>query len=68
MNTENNVISDDVVITKEDIARAIKSIAYRKAYNSRPEVQAKRKVYNQKKALVMRKAIEMLKQREGGRV
>jgi hypothetical protein len=56
-----NTHENNTGISPEDIARAIKSIAYRKAYNQRPEVQAKRKEYNRTRAERIKIAMEYIK-------
>ena len=40
--------------TEKDVARAISSLAYRKAYNARADVKAARKERNARIALAMR--------------
>lgn len=63
-NTDKLNVTDvgEVVITKEDVARIIRSIAYRTAYNNRPDVRANRKEYNRRRNERMRKVREYIKQ------
>jgi len=56
-----NVQDVDVEITREDIARAIAQLAYRKAYAQRPEVKEARKVYQQERARKIKAAMEYVK-------
>lgn len=44
-----------------DVVRAIKSIAYRKAYNQRPDVQIKRKEYNAERSRRIKMAVEYVR-------
>lgn len=48
-------------LTQEQVERVVKQIEARKLYNQRPEVKAKRKQYNAKRALVMKNVREALK-------
>ncbi len=53
---------NEIVITKEDVARMIRSIAYRSAYNARPDVKQNRKEYNRKRNEKMKAVREYIKQ------
>lgn len=61
MNDNNNVVGNSSEISKEDIVRAIRSLAYRKAYNARPDVQAKRKEYNKTRSERIKIAMDYIK-------
>lgn len=66
MKNEQNVqVNDHIVsdeISEKDIARAIHSIAYRKAYNQRADVQRKRKEYNRVRSERIAIAVKYIKQ------
>lgn len=49
-----NVPSEIAGFSAKEVARAIRSIAYRKAYNNRPDVKQARKERNQRIGLAMR--------------
>ena len=62
-------LKDDVVekltgegYTLKEVESLLNQLAYRKEYNSRPEVQAKRKLYNQKRNLKMKIMKNLLSQ------
>lgn len=61
MNNPNNDHGVDGGITQKDIARAIKSIAYRKAYNQRADVRAARKEYSVERSRRIKMAMEYIK-------
>ena len=65
MNDEHVVVSSnaqsDVEITEKDVARLLHSIAYRKAYNQREGVRARRKEYGRKRNARMRLVAEWIK-------
>lgn len=61
MNDDNVVNGNESEISKEDIVRAIRSLAYRKAYNLRPDVQRKRKEYNRTRSERIKIAMEYIK-------
>ena len=61
MNDNNTVVDTSSEISREDIVRAIKSLAYRKAYNLRPDVQQKRKEYNRTRSERIKIAMEYIK-------
>jgi hypothetical protein len=63
-----NQLRDDVIetalangFTREDVERLERQDAYRKAYNSRPEVVEKRKLYTHKRYLHMKALRALLK-------
>lgn len=56
-----NTHTQDVVFTKEEIARAIHQIAYRKAYNASPKQKQVRKERQER----VRRVMEYVKQHPG---
>jgi thermostable 8-oxoguanine DNA glycosylase len=56
-------------LSQEEITRAVKALAYRKAYAKRPDVVAARRKYNQVRQVVVRLALQAWRrQQEGGAV
>jgi len=52
----------DNTISQKEIQAAIRSIAYRKAYNARADVIAKRKLYSKTRAERIKLALVYIKQ------
>ena len=47
-------------LSEKEIQQAIRQLAYRKAYNKRPEVVEKRKVYMKKRGERIKEALKLL--------
>ena len=61
-NTHGNVQIGNEEISRKDIERAIHQIAYRKAYNNRPDVCARRKRTMKVRSERIKLAMEYIKQ------
>jgi len=56
-------------LTREEIARAIAQLVYRKAYGRRPEVREARREYNRQRQADVKEALELLRRaRKEGKV
>jgi hypothetical protein len=61
--TDVQLLSQETGIAEAEVKTLLSQLAYRKAYNARPDVVAKRKRYNQERARKMkdvRAALEMM--------
>lgn len=61
MNNQVNVHTSTDGLSEKDVARAIAQLVYRKTYNARPEVQARRKEYNKVRQQRVKVAMEYVR-------
>lgn len=53
-----------VELTQDEIERAVKQLAYRKAYAKRPEVVANRRRYNQRRQETIKLALDAYRRQQ----
>lgn len=55
-------VAQQLSVSVSEVERAVKQLAYRKSYNKRPDVVAKRKVYMAKRAVEQREALKLFRE------